>query len=140
MAYRTLNPASGEFIESFPDIGDGAFEETIACAQHCFENDWPRRPVPERCTIMARAAARLRETAEEHACRITIEMGKPIRQARGEVLLAANILDYYARQGESFLRPRELPDVPGAMLHTQPIGIVLAIVTYGSGVWPARDR
>ena len=127
MAYQTINPANGEFVKSFAELSDDQLAVAIARAQNCFATDWRNRPIRERCRIMADAAAHLRETADRHAHKITLEMGKPIQQARGEIALSASILDYYARHGEAFLQPRELSEVPGAVVVTQPIGIVLGI-------------
>jgi succinate-semialdehyde dehydrogenase/glutarate-semialdehyde dehydrogenase len=127
VAYQTINPATGEVLGTVPEISDAELEAAIGRAQTCFETDWPHRSAGERCTIMARAAAKLREKAEEHAQNITLEMGKPIQQARGEIGLSANILDYYAKHGETYLKPRELPEAPGSVVLTQPIGIILGI-------------
>jgi succinate-semialdehyde dehydrogenase/glutarate-semialdehyde dehydrogenase len=54
-------------------------------------------------------------------------MGKLIDQARGEVLLSAAILDYYAQHGEQFLATTTLPDAPGSIVVSEPIGVILAV-------------
>ena len=54
-------------------------------------------------------------------------MGKQIGTAEAEVGLSAAILDYYADRAEEFLAPQELPESPGAVVETEPIGVILAI-------------
>jgi succinate-semialdehyde dehydrogenase/glutarate-semialdehyde dehydrogenase len=69
----------------------------------------------------------LREKAEEYAGYLTLEMGKRIAESHSEVATSAAILDYYAKKAESYLKPKLLPEVPGAELHTYPIGVLLGI-------------
>ncbi len=54
-------------------------------------------------------------------------MGKLIAEARAEVTLSSDILDYYARKAENYLEPRVLSESPGAELHIEPIGVLLGI-------------
>jgi succinate-semialdehyde dehydrogenase/glutarate-semialdehyde dehydrogenase len=54
-------------------------------------------------------------------------MGKLIAEARAEVALSADILDYYAKKAEHYLEPRLLSEPPGAELHIGPIGFCSAL-------------
>ncbi|MDQ1540775.1 MAG: succinate-semialdehyde dehydrogenase / glutarate-semialdehyde dehydrogenase, partial [Actinomycetota bacterium] len=65
--------------------------------------------------------------AAEYAQYITTEMGKLIGTSEAEVGLSAAILDYYANRAETFLAARALPESPGAVVETEPIGVILAI-------------
>ena len=76
---------------------------------------------------MSAAAATLRKDVEHHASLVTLEMGKGIMWAKGEVMLAADTLEYYAKQAEAFLAPASVPDPPEATLLTLPIGTILAV-------------
>ncbi|CAN7660187.1 NAD-dependent succinate-semialdehyde dehydrogenase [Caballeronia sp. LjRoot34] len=125
--FQTLNPANGKVVKSFPTATDAEVFAALSTAEECYRNDWRNRPVTERKRVMARAAAILREKAEEYAQYITLEMGKPIDQSRYEVELSAAILDYYASHAESFLKPQALPDAPGSVVVTEPIGVILAV-------------
>lgn len=127
MAYRTLNPATGETIKEFPYQTEAELAAALDDAHHCYVQDWKLRPVPERAAIIARAAQILREKRDEYAAYVVLEMGKLIDQAYYEVDISATILEYYARHGEAFLAPQDLPDAPGATLVTEPIGVLLAI-------------
>jgi acyl-CoA reductase-like NAD-dependent aldehyde dehydrogenase len=101
MAYNTINPATGEAVRSFSEIFDADLEASVEQAQTCFETGWRHRGVAELAGIISAVAARLREHAEEYAHYVTLEMGKLIAEARAEVMLSPDILDYYAKHGRN---------------------------------------
>ncbi|WP_336335692.1 aldehyde dehydrogenase family protein [Pseudomonas putida] len=127
MSFQAINPATGEAGPVFPFISDQQAFAALQTAHACFQDDWRQRPVAERARIVGRAAQILRDKREEYQRYLTLEMGKVTRFAYMEVDLAADILDYYARNGERFLAPRDLPDAPGASVVCEPIGTLLAI-------------
>jgi len=63
---------------------------------------------PERKTILKKAASILRKRRSDFARLLTLEMGKLLQEAGGEVDLSADILEYYADNAEKFLAPRQL--------------------------------
>jgi len=127
MSFQTVNPATGELVRTFKEISDDDLEFALATAHNAYETDWRLRPVAKRAKIVSRAAAILREKADEYAAYLTLEMGKRIAESHSEVAVSAAILDYYAKRAESYLEPKLLPESPGAELHTDPIGVLLAI-------------
>jgi succinate-semialdehyde dehydrogenase/glutarate-semialdehyde dehydrogenase len=127
MTYRTINPATGETARTFGDISDADLDSAVEVARSCYQDDWRHRPVADRARIVKAAAAALRANAAEYAQYVTAEMGKLIGTSEAEVGLSAAILDYYADHAESFLAPRELPESPGAVIETEPIGVILGI-------------
>jgi succinate-semialdehyde dehydrogenase/glutarate-semialdehyde dehydrogenase len=127
MTYQTISPASGEVIKTFPNISDADLEAAVKRAQLTYQEDWRHRSVAERARVVSAAAAKLRDRAEEFAGYATLEMGKLLVEARGEVALSADILDYYARHGERYLKPQAIPDAPGNIVETLPLGIILGV-------------
>jgi succinate-semialdehyde dehydrogenase/glutarate-semialdehyde dehydrogenase len=127
MTYRTINPATGETVRTFGDISDADLDNAVEVARSCYAGDWRHRAVADRARIVKAAAARLRANAAEYAQYVTAEMGKLIGTSEAEVGLSAAILDYYADHAESFLAPQELPESPGAVIETEPIGVILGI-------------
>jgi succinate-semialdehyde dehydrogenase/glutarate-semialdehyde dehydrogenase len=127
MSFQTINPATGELVAEFEYISDQELELRLATAHKAFQTDWRHRTVAERAAIVSRAAAILREKADEFAHCATLEMGKRIVEARKEVELSASILEYYATHAESHLKPRPLVEAPDSAVHTEPIGVLLAI-------------
>lgn len=127
MPYTTINPATGELLATYDDLSDQTLEAKLTAAQRAFETGWRRRPVSDRARIVSRAAALLREKADEYAGYLTLEMGKRSGEARKEVESSASILDYYAKHTHAYLQPRPLAEAPGAAVHVEPIGVLFAI-------------
>jgi len=127
MPFKSVNPATGEVVRTFEEISDRDLELVLGTAHKAYETDWRLRPLVERARIVSRAAAILREKAEEYAGYLTLEMGKRIAESHGEVATSAAILDYYAKNAESHLKPKPLTETPGAEVRTDPIGVILGI-------------
>lgn len=127
MAYESINPSNGEVVKTFPQISDTDLETALTTAHICYETDWRHRAIAERAKIVSAAAAKLRANAEHFATLVTLEMGKLIAEARGEVALSADILDYYAERAERYLTPQPIPESPGSVVATKPIGVILGV-------------
>jgi succinate-semialdehyde dehydrogenase/glutarate-semialdehyde dehydrogenase len=69
----------------------------------------------------------MRARAKELAGLITLEMGKLIGESLLEVELSAAILEYYVTHAEEFLRIRKVPEGPGSVIVTQPLGVIMAV-------------
>ncbi|MDE1160883.1 MAG: NAD-dependent succinate-semialdehyde dehydrogenase [Acidobacteriaceae bacterium] len=128
MAYQTINPNDEVLIKSFPEHSDEQMEEIITRAESTYKNDWSRKTLAERKTILKKAASILREKRDEFAKPITLEMGKLFREAQGEVDLSADILDYYADNAEAFLAPEKLKVEEGeAYVESAPLGVIFCV-------------
>jgi succinate-semialdehyde dehydrogenase/glutarate-semialdehyde dehydrogenase len=127
MAYRTTNPATGKVEKSFETITDAALAAILDETGRCYREDWPQRLIAERASIIKRAAAIIRDEQQALAEIMSRDMGKLVPQAIGELQLSAAILDYYADTAAEFLTPKPLPGAPGATLHPQPLGALLAV-------------
>ncbi|MEN2786091.1 NAD-dependent succinate-semialdehyde dehydrogenase [Sphingomonas qilianensis] len=127
MTYQSLNPFDGTIIETFTDLSDGDVEVKLAAAQTCFET-WRHTSYADRAVILNRAADLLDERADALARTMTLEMGKRIGEARGEVAYSAQILRYYAKNAERFLAPAKLDPIVGAAhMESSPIGVVFCV-------------
>ena len=127
MSYQSLNPATGDLVKSFDEITDADFERKIAAASACYEV-WRHKSYAARAIIVAKAAAIIEDNVDELARRATIEMGKRIGEARGEVEFSSQILAYYAKHAEKFLAPVKLhPTIGEAHMESSPIGIIFGV-------------
>ncbi len=127
MSYQSINPFNGELVKSFNEHTDQQLETSIATAETCFET-WRKLTFAERAVIVARAAAIMREQAEEFARPVTLEMGKLFAESMGEVMLSADILDYYANHAERFLAPERLkPESGEAVVESGPLGVIFGV-------------
>jgi len=127
MAYRTINPATGNVVKTYDTVSDVALGEAMDVAQACYENDWRLRSVEQRAAIIHAAATLMRQNRDHLAGLATLEMGKLIAEAKVEVALSADILDYYAKMAKTFLKPQPIPGAPNAAIETFPLGVILGI-------------
>lgn len=127
MGYQTLNPATGKLLKTFKELTDQELEARIAAAATCYEI-WRHISFAERSVIVSRAAALLHDQVEEFARTMTLEMGKRIAEARGEVEFSSTILEYYARNAERFLASDKLnPAIGEAHMESSPIGVIFCV-------------
>ena len=127
MTYQSVNPYDGKLLKTFPEMTDRQLDAALETAAACFEN-WRRATFAERAAVLARAAAIMRARVDEFARPVTLEMGKLIDEARGEVALSADIIDYYAENAERFLAPRHLKPSSGeAEVESSPFGVLFGV-------------
>ncbi|MEY3898828.1 MAG: hypothetical protein RLZZ214_4350, partial [Verrucomicrobiota bacterium] len=127
MSYQSISPATGEILKTFEEFTAAQLETVIETAAGCFEK-WGVTAFAERAAVARRAAAILRERVDEFAIPMTLEMGKLIAEARGEVALSADIIDYYAENAEKFLAPETLAPASGeAVVESSPLGVIFGI-------------
>lgn len=127
MTYQSINPYDGKLLQSFDDLTEESLETKIATAAACFES-WRQTTFAQRAAIAAKAAAIMRARADEFARPVTLEMGKRIAEARGEVALSADIIDYYAQNAERFLAPERLhPSSGEAEIESTPLGVLFGV-------------
>ena len=127
MAYQSVNPYDGKILKTFDELTDQQLETALENAAACFET-WRHTTFAERAAVAAKAAAIMRARVDEFARPVTLEMGKLIDQARGEVALSADIIDYYAKNAESFLAPQHLKPSSGeAVVESTPLGVLFGV-------------
>jgi succinate-semialdehyde dehydrogenase/glutarate-semialdehyde dehydrogenase len=127
MEYQTINPFDNEFIKSFEEITDAQLEGKLAAATSCFAS-WKHKSYAERAKIVNKAAALLRGRADEFAQIMTLEMGKRIAEAKGEVEFSSDILNYYASNAERFLTDVPLHPAHGiGHMESSPIGVIFCV-------------
>jgi succinate-semialdehyde dehydrogenase/glutarate-semialdehyde dehydrogenase len=127
MAYQSVNPFDGKTLRTFEEFTDERLETAIENAAACFET-WRSTKFAERAEMVARAATILDARVDEFAHLVTMEMGKLIDEARGEVVLSADILEYYAQNAERFLAPQHLDPTSGeAEVESSPFGVLFGV-------------
>ena len=105
MAYATTNPYTGETLKVFPDATDQEVQAALDGAYAAFLN-WRETSFAERAKVMTAAATILRDNLDEYARLLTLEMGKLLTEARAEVILSAEIFEYYAEHAERLLKAK----------------------------------
>ncbi len=130
MAYASTNPYTGEVVKTFADATDQDVQAALDASYAAFQS-WRDAPFAERSKVMASAAKILRDNLDDYAALLTLEMGKVFGEAKAEVILSAEIFEYYAEHAERLLAAEPLPvknpEEGQAMLVHEPQGIVFAI-------------
>ena len=127
MGYQSVNPADGKVLKTFKELTDKELESKIAAAATCYES-WRRKTYAERGKIVSKAAALMHAKVDELAHIMTLEMGKRINEARGEVEFSSSILAYYAKNAERFLANVELhPSLGDGHMESSPLGVVFCV-------------
>ncbi len=127
MSYQSINPYDGKAGKTFKEMSDSELQAAIATAASCFET-WRHTSFAERTAVVAKAASIMHSRVDEFARPVTLEMGKLFEQARGEVVLSADIIDYYAKHAEHFLAPERLKPASGdAQVESSPIGVLFGV-------------
>ena len=127
MAIQTTNPATNKVEKIFSEMTDKEVDKAIAGSVAAFE-DWKKTDYKLRAEILHQVAGLLREKKKSLAKMITLEMGKLVAQAEGEIKLSAEIFDYYANHAEVFLADKILDPIHGqALIRHSPIGVLLGV-------------
>ena len=135
MVFKSVNPVDGSTSAEIAAHTAAELESALHLAAQAAPH-WRKQTLAERCRLMQQAATVLRDRAEEFARMITIEMGKPISEARAEIEKSALGCEFYASEGPLFLADEEIASDAGRSLVTyQPLGTVLAVMPWNFPFW-----
>lgn len=127
MIYQSVNPFDGFVLKTYQAATDTEVESSLVKADACFDI-WRQTTFAQRAAVAEKAADMLRLRTDEFARLITLEMGKRISEAKAEVLLSAAIIEYYAKNAESFLVSVQLtPKTGEAEVESTPIGVLFGV-------------
>ncbi len=131
MPFAVTNPATGIVEREYPSATPAEIAGAIdraAAAHHV----WSNVPILERAAILARVAEIFRERTEELAAIIAREMGKPVRQGRGEAGFVGDIYQFYAERGPGFLVDRDMNPMSGgeAIVRSESLGVLLGVMPW----------
>ncbi|EPG9694346.1 TPA: succinate-semialdehyde dehydrogenase [Klebsiella aerogenes] len=131
----SVNPTTGEVVSSLPWSTEQQVDSAIAQAQQAFRQ-WRHVAIADRAAALRKVGSAMRARGEELAQMISLEMGKPIAQARGEVSKSANLCDWYAEHGPAMLAT-EATQVEDnkAVIEYRPLGPILAVMPWNFPVW-----
>ncbi|MEO6860620.1 MAG: NAD-dependent succinate-semialdehyde dehydrogenase [Microcoleus sp.] len=135
MAIATINPATGETLKTFEPIANEAIEAKLELAQQAF-NKYRYLPFEQRAIWMQKAADILERDREIYAEMMTLEMGKTLKSAIGEVEKCALICRFYAKNAAQFMA--DVPattDASSSFVRYQPLGAILAVMPWNFPFW-----
>ncbi|TCO10759.1 NAD-dependent succinate-semialdehyde dehydrogenase [Natronoflexus pectinivorans] len=135
MLLKSINPATGEVIREYDEWQwseiDAAMDEAVASF-----HQWRKVPISRRKDLLEALANKVIEQIEGLALNITLEMGKPIKEAKAELEKCAWLCRYYAEHAETFLEQVHVPtEAASSYISFQPLGPVLAIMPWNFPFW-----
>jgi succinate-semialdehyde dehydrogenase/glutarate-semialdehyde dehydrogenase len=132
---ESINPATGELIKSYEETSWAEAEAMTRVASETQRN-WRRSEFGERAARLRKLAEALREGRGEYARLMTLEMGKPITQGRGEIDKCAWVCEYFAEYGENeLMREPVKTEYSSSFVTFQPLGVILAIMPWNFPFW-----
>jgi succinate-semialdehyde dehydrogenase/glutarate-semialdehyde dehydrogenase len=126
-----VDPATGQRIGSVAHARTADLDDALAAAAKGFEV-WRRTPAVERCRVMREAARLFRERVDATARLLTLEQGKPLAEARGELLAACDIIETFAEDGRRISGRIVAPRAAQVLqqVYKEPVGPVAAFTPW----------
>lgn len=132
---RAINPATGDVVSEHEEHSAAQIEHKLALSASAFPA-WSRRSFEERGALMLRAAEVLHGQRDELARLMADEMGKPVKQGRGEVDKCAGAMRFYAENAARFLSDEAVAtEAKKSLVAFRPLGAVLAIMPWNFPLW-----
>lgn len=132
---ESINPYNGKLINTFESQTNSEVENVLDKALKRFDS-WKQTSFSERKKQMLQAAKELKTNTREYAELITLEMGKPIKQAIAEIEKCAWVCEYYAENAEKHLANETVEtDANKSYISYEPIGVVLAVMPWNYPFW-----
>ncbi len=129
--FAVRDPATGELLGHAPDMGASETRRAIAAAERALPL-WRGKTAKERAQVMRRWFELILAEQETLAQIITAEQGKPLVEARGEILYSASFIDWFAEEGRRVYG--DVLPIIGAdrrlLTFKQPVGVVAAITPW----------
>lgn len=135
MKFESRNPATDELIEVYHQHSDQELQTILEKGNHAFL-EWRMLYLYTRAKYIKKLASVIREQKSTLAALVTLEMGKPLRQAEAEVEKCASMADYYAHNGPEFLKDQVVEtEYKKSFVTFQPLGIILGIMPWNFPLW-----
>ena len=135
MPIASINPATGETLKTFVELSESEIDTRLELAATTFQT-YRNSTFLERESMMLRAAAVLEQRKAELARMMTLEMGKPIAAAVGEIEKCAWVCRYYAENADQHLADQVIStSASESFVRYQPLGPVLAVMPWNFPFW-----
>jgi succinate-semialdehyde dehydrogenase/glutarate-semialdehyde dehydrogenase len=129
--FDVTNPSTGEVIATLPDLSRAETARAIDAAERA-QKQWAARTGKERAAILRRVYDLMVANADDLAAILTTEMGKPLAEARGEILYGASYVEWFGEEAKRVYGDT----IPGHQADTriivlrQPVGVVATITPW----------
>lgn len=135
MSIQSVNPATGEILETFELFSPAQIDDALNAAHAAFQS-WRETGFAERSTLFRRVATYLRAHKTELGRTASLEMGKPLSESEAEVEKCAWNCEYYAENAERFLADEKIAtNATESYVSYLPLGVVLALMPWNYPYW-----
>ncbi|MFZ0937861.1 MAG: NAD-dependent succinate-semialdehyde dehydrogenase [Candidatus Sulfotelmatobacter sp.] len=135
MPIATINPATGETLQTFHPLSSTEIEQKLQLAVDTFHAEL-KTPFSERARRMLKAGEILERDKERFAHLMTLEMGKPYKAAVAEAVKCTTACRYYAENAEKILADEAIQTgAPKSFVRYRPIGPILAVMPWNFPFW-----
>lgn len=135
MKYLSTNPTTGQIMKKFSTFSNKQIEEALKKSAFAFDINRTSALNVRSKRLMALSEL-LEERKEELAKMITLEMGKPIKEAIAEVSKCRTVCDYYAEHGKTFLEDQQINSpFTQSTIQYAPLGTILGIMPWNFPFW-----
>ncbi|MDF2182905.1 NAD-dependent succinate-semialdehyde dehydrogenase [Neptuniibacter sp. CAU 1671] len=129
--FEIYNPADGSVIGTVPKLNAAMIEATVDAAADAFES-WKKTTAKQRAQILKNWYQRVIDNASTLAAILSLEQGKPLAEAKGEILYGASFIEWFAeeaRRAYGEMIPSHKPDAR-ILVNKKPVGVVAAITPW----------
>ncbi|SFE98948.1 NAD-dependent succinate-semialdehyde dehydrogenase [Thermoflexibacter ruber] len=135
MKFKTINPYNNRPIEDFDTYTDEKIADMLYISSQAFIS-WKSKSYSDRAELFFKLSDILRTRQQAFADTISKEMGKPIKEAKAEIMKCAWVCDYYAQHAAKFMAEEEVKtDASKSYIVYEPLGIVLGIMPWNFPFW-----
>jgi betaine-aldehyde dehydrogenase len=129
--FTLIEPATGSALADVPQHDAASVDDAVRAADRAFRGEWRSINTRDRARILFRLAQLIRDNADELARAESRNVGKPIRDSRDEVALAANCFEYYAGATNKVGGQTIPAAAPGVLMtFREPVGVCGIIVPW----------
>jgi len=137
MTLASIDPASGEKLKDYPEWQTARLEQALGLASAAAPI-WAATPLGERCRLLAQAGQALLAKRDDYALLMSREMGKTLKEARGEIEKCAEACKYYAAEAPRMLADEIIAtDAQRSLVAYEPLGAIFAIMPWNFPFWQA---
>ena len=135
MSIEITNPFNGKTIQSYKSMSKKEINNAIE-KSHELHLTWKKTHLSHRANLMRKAAKILLEDKVKYAKTMTLEMGKPLKEAISEVEKCAWVCNYYADSARGFLKKKIIrTEASKSFISYEPLGVILAVMPWNFPFW-----
>lgn len=132
---KSINPYDLSLIREYQEDSEETIQEKLEKAEQAYQT-YRKSSFAERKEKMLRIAEDLHSNTEKYAKTLTLEMGKPIAEAKSEIEKCAWVCEYYAQNAGEFLKPTRIDsDASRSYVSYEPLGVILAVMPWNFPFW-----